>query len=338
MGMKWRRWWAVLKVLLALAIVAGVGRQFARILGDGTWQEALEIRRWELVVAAGLLYLSAHASWGSFWVRLLREQGIAVGWYAGLRCYYVSQFGKYVPGKAWVIVLRVGMLRQQLRAPAAVVAVTATYETFASMSAGALTAVLCLPMLGVLPVELAERWGWFVAVAALPLGLGMAHRVMHRWLQRRVRSGATELKVPSWQLLAQGVVHGLVGWLLLGVSLGLMVQALLGKSAAADTRQFAALLGALALAYVAGFVVLAAPGGLGVREWVLLQTLPPLLPEAQLPAETLAAAVALWLRLVWTAAEVLAAGLLYLRPPTTITISVKHPPDRTPGAYVSAKC
>jgi uncharacterized membrane protein YbhN (UPF0104 family) len=308
------RWWSVLKALLALAIVAGVVQQFWRIFRHQQWQEVLAVSQWELIIVAGLLYVAAQASWGIFWVRLLREQGIQASWYTGLRCYYVSQLGKYVPGKAWVILMRVGMLRQQLQAPATPVAVTATYETLASIGAGALIGVFGLPGLGLLPEEITQRWGWFVAVAALPATLGLLHRLTYRWIRSRIQTQLI-LAAPSWLLLGQGVVHGVVGWLLLGISLAMLLQGLTGLSLH-EWQQYMALLAALSLAYVAGFIVVATPGGLGVREWVLLHTLPSALPETAIPSAVLAAAVALWLRLVWTAAEILTAILLYLRPPS----------------------
>ncbi|MCS7269751.1 MAG: hypothetical protein NZ703_01590, partial [Gemmataceae bacterium] len=259
-----RRLWTISKAALAVAIVVGVARQFVQLLGDGNWSGLAGLPHWQTVVGVGLLYLAAHTSWGSFWVLLLREQGIAIGWYAGLRCYFVSQFGKYLPGKAWVIFLRVGML-QPLGAPGVAVAVTATYETLASMGAGALVAVVCLPWLDLLPVAVAGRWGWFVVLAGLPVAIGLMHRVVQVWLRRRGADLSRLASAPGWLLLARGLLHGLTGWLLLACSLWLLLNELLGGAWSLSFSYYPALLGALALAYVAGFVVLVAPGGLGVR-------------------------------------------------------------------------
>ena len=76
---------------------------------------------------------------------------------------------------------------------------------------------------------------------------------------------------------------------------------------------FPADLGAVATSYVAGFVVLVAPGGLGVREWVLQVTLAPRFSEAlgQKEAAALAVIIALILRITWTAAEVAVATTVY---------------------------
>jgi len=60
----------------------------------------------------------------------------------------------------------------------------------------------------------------------------------------------------------------------------------------------------VALATVAGFVVAVLPGGLGVREGVLMVALGPVF------GQDLAVVAALALRLVWVAAELLAAAVL----------------------------
>src|SRR5690242_11443654 len=97
--------WLLVKSLLALAILVGVARYFSRVLSDDALARLPFTVRIELLVPAGLLYLLAHCCWGSFWVRLLWEQRIPVTLYTGLRSYFVSQMGKYVPGKAWVIAM-----------------------------------------------------------------------------------------------------------------------------------------------------------------------------------------------------------------------------------------
>ena len=65
----------------------------------------------------------------------------------------------------------------------------------------------------------------------------------------------------------------------------------------------------VALATVAGFVVAVLPGGLGVREGVLMATLAPAV------GEDAAVVSALALRLVWVAAEVVAGGVLAVARP-----------------------
>jgi uncharacterized membrane protein YbhN (UPF0104 family) len=132
-----KRLWLAVEAAVAVVIVAAVAWSFRNTL-SGIDPRALPIRvRPELLVPAGVLYLLAHLCWSTFWVRLLHYEGVQVSWAVGLRTYYLSQFGKYVPGKVLVPLLRMRMLGRHGAHPVPV-AVTAVYETLTSMSAGAL--------------------------------------------------------------------------------------------------------------------------------------------------------------------------------------------------------
>lgn len=311
-----KRAWLVLKSVLAVAIIVGVGAQFARILSNPQLADYRFALRVEYLLAAGLLYVAAHCCWATFWVRLLHGQGIRVSWLGGVRAYFVSQFGKYVPGKAWVILIRVAMLRAagERGLP---VAVTATYETLTSMAAGAMMGVLFLPWLGGRSDVVSGNVVFLFGIAALPLLLGVLNRLAVRVAARSRGPDASPLPSPSLFLLAQGLLYGAAGWCLLGVSLGLTIRGVTPDPPALTPDAYLGDVAAVAISYVLGFVVLVAPGGIGVRELILQEALSERFASAVEPAvaEALAAVVALTLRLVWTAAEVVAALVLYLRAP-----------------------
>lgn len=319
-----KRAWLALKTVAAVVLIAAVGRHFARLLAtDDAW-DRLTAARFAYLLPAGLLYLAAHTIWGTFWVQLLRAHGADVSWPAGLRAYFVSQFGKYVPGKAWVLLLRVGLLRHTGLSPT-VIAVTATYETLTSMAAGATIGAILLPWAG-----LGGEWGTgkaiaLVGLAGLPIVLGMLNRLAVRVAAKHRGPGASRLPNPSLALLARGLFQAMAGWACLGLSLWLTVQALAAEPGALTLDDFLRDTAAVALAYVVGFVVLFAPGGLGARELLLQQVL-----EPQVGAGP-AAVVAVVLRLVWTAFEVAVAGGVYLlgRP-----AALPAPPATVPGAPV----
>ncbi|AMV25895.1 hypothetical protein VT84_15965 [Gemmata sp. SH-PL17] len=305
-----------IETVVAIVIVIAVGWSFHNTL-KGIEPGTLPIRvRVELLIPAGVLYLLAHLCWSTFWVRLLHSQGVRVSWWVGLRAYYISQFGKYIPGKVAVLVMRVAMLRHQGAHPIPV-AVTATYETLTSMAAGALLGVLFLPTLGVLPPEVSGRTTLLFAVAALPLGLAALNKLAVRIAKKRRGPGAPPLPSPSVLLLAQGLVHGACGYCLLALSLGLTVHGLLPDAPGWGARAFTIDLAAVALCYVAGFVIVVAPGGLGAREFVLRWALAPQFVSAlgTEHAGQVAIVVALALRLTWTIAEVVVGLLLYAKKP-----------------------
>ncbi|MDB5306680.1 MAG: hypothetical protein JWO38_882 [Gemmataceae bacterium] len=309
-NLKWL--WLALKTAAALAIVFGVVRHFVLILQKPELDPYPFAFRLGYIVPAGLLYLTAHSCWGWFWVRLLRSQGVRVSLYAGLRAYFVSQFGKYIPGKVAVIVIRMEMLRL-VGAHRLPVAVTATYETLSSMGAGAMVAAVLLPWIAVLPEEVSRNIAVVVAIAGLPLGLGILNNLVARRVAKVRGPDARPLPSPPLSLLGQGLLQGAVGWCLLGLSLALTVEAVAPDPPAWHPDTCLTDLGAVALSYVAGFVVLVAPGGIGVRELVLEYALRPQFLATSGPtlAGAQAAVVALILRLTWTVAEICLALALY---------------------------
>ncbi|HUR54503.1 MAG TPA: lysylphosphatidylglycerol synthase domain-containing protein [Gemmataceae bacterium] len=325
-----KRLWLVVKTLLAAAIVVGVGRQFFKILSKPEFDPYPFRLRVEYLVPAALLYLGAHTLWGLFWVRLLRSQGVNVSRYVGLRAYFVSQFGKYVPGKAWVILIRVAMLKA-VGGRTLPVAVTATYETLTSMAAGAMLGVLLLPWLGVLPAVVSRNVAFLVAIACLPVGLAVLNKLAVRIANKKRAPDAPPLPSPGLRLLARGLLQAACGWCLLGLSLGLVVAAVAPNPPAWNPQSFLGDLAAVSLSYIVGFVVLVAPGGIGARELVLTYALTPRFAGelGGQVAEGLAVVVALVLRLAWTAAEVALALGLWARPAAVDPVAqVSRPVNR----------
>jgi uncharacterized membrane protein YbhN (UPF0104 family) len=329
-----QRWVLAIEVALALAILVGVVTYFAKILKQ--MPPVPFAPRAELLILSGALYLLAHLCWSTFWVRLLHWEGVHVPWGIGLRTYYISQFGKYIPGKVAVLFMRVGMLRHRGGDPIAV-AVTATYETLTSMSAGALLAVLFLPALGVLPPQIAGNTTALFAVVALPIGLAILNKLAARIAKKRRGPHARPLPAPSVFLLAQGLVHGACGYLLLAVALGLTVRGLVPSAPDWTPGAYSADLAAVGLAYVAGFVIVVAPGGLGVREFVLAAVLAPSLAPAvgDQAAVGMSVVVALVLRLTWTITEVVLGLVLYALKPALPPRVPQHdpPPGRHEGDH-----
>ncbi|MGL6096696.1 MAG: lysylphosphatidylglycerol synthase domain-containing protein [Fimbriiglobus sp.] len=315
-----KRMWLAVKTLAAGGLVAAVGWRFAGLLTQDGMIERLATARVGYLLPAGLLYLMAHLIWGAFWVRLLRNQGGHVGWAAGLRAYFVSQFGKYVPGKAWVLLLRVALLHHTGLSPT-VIAVTAALETLTSMAAGALIAAALLPWAG-LGVD---RGSWtgaaLAAVAGMPVVLVMLVKLADRVVRKHRSPDAVPLPNPPVSLLFQGLVQDAVGWLCLGLSLWLTVQAILPETGPLTPDHYLQDLAAATSSYVFGFLVFISPGGLGAREGLLQRILAvQFAPTAGESAAGLAAGAAVMLRLVWTAFEVVfALTLLWAARPRAAT-------------------
>jgi uncharacterized membrane protein YbhN (UPF0104 family) len=305
-----KRAWLAVKTVLALVIIVGVGVQFWRTLDRPELGDQTYTVRWPYLFAAGVLYIVAHIFWGLFWWWLLRSLGVAIGWPAALRAYFVSQFGKYVPGKVWVLLIRVGLLRGA-GVPPTVVAVTSAYETLTNMAAGAMLAAVLVPLAGVGGGYVTGNTLLLVGIAALPLGVWVFVRLAGRVARRARGPDARPVPNPPAGLLLAGLLQAAAGWCLLGVSLLAAVRAVHPDPPEPTVAEFVRLLAAVAAAYVVGFVVVVSPGGLGPRDFLIKEFL-----AAEFAgrlsgpaAEATAVVTALVLRLAWTAFEVvLAAG------------------------------
>jgi uncharacterized membrane protein YbhN (UPF0104 family) len=90
-----------------------------------------------------------------------------------------------------------------------------------------------------------------------------------------------------------------------------MLRAVLTQPPEWDLETWGLFTAYMGLAYVAGFVILVVPSGLGVREFFL--TLFLVNPQEGRSRASILLAVLL-LRLVWTAAELVTAGIVYWLP------------------------
>jgi hypothetical protein len=274
------------------------------------------------LVGSGLLYLAGLLAFGRFYERILHASPTPVGLVPASRAYLVSHLGKYVPGKAMVVVVRVGLV-VPFGARASTAAIATFYETLVMMATGGLIAAIgfapageshgvevTIPGWG--PVEFpVYRLG---AVAGLGLGLAFLAVVLPPVFRRL--AGLVSLPIPgvgpealptlTGPLLSQGLLWSSLGWVLLGLSQLAVVLAFVpeGTQAWLSLELILAMIASVALATVAGFVVAVLPGGLGVREGVLMSLLTPALGTDR------SVVAALTLRLVWVVAELAAAVVL----------------------------
>jgi hypothetical protein len=351
----------VLKIGFSLAILAAVGRYFYRDLaragaigeggmetptGESLWQHLLH-PGW--LVLSGVFYILGLGCSAWFWIRLLKSVGQQPETLPAIRAYYLGHLGKYLPGKAWALVLRAGLVRGP-RVKVAVAGVTSLYEVLTTMAAGALLAAVLFAV-GASDTAAPGDWSAFrrlfterdpetsaldrkvlvaLALAMLVIvGLPILPPVFNR-LVSRLRSLKNLLaKQPPSEIvdprrlhirmtvLLEGLAMTAFGWMLLGASLWAVLQALVDEPRLMTLAEWGQLSAILSLAYVAGFIVVIMPSGLGVREFFLRVFLLPELSR-QWTGEKNSVVIAIWavllLRLVWTAAELVINAIVYWFP------------------------
>lgn len=327
----------VLKWAVTLVVIWAVARHVLHTWADLRGQSRSIHFEPGWLVGSGLLYLGGLVACGRFFERILRSSASPVALVPALRAYLVSHLGKYVPGKAMVVIVRAGLV-VPFGARASTAAIATFYETLVMMASGGLIATagfavaagshasdaldeihVMLPVWGPVTLPLYR----LVACAGLAMGLAFVFLIVPPVFSRL--AGLVSLPIPgvgpdamprfTGRLMIQGLLWSGCGWILLGLSQVAVVRAFdpAGTNALIAHGLVPVVVASVALATVAGFLVAVLPGGLGVREGVLMSVLAPAIGSDQ------AVIASLMLRLVWVAAELVAAAMLFplfRRPPT----------------------
>jgi uncharacterized membrane protein YbhN (UPF0104 family) len=262
----------------------GLLRAVSRLLAAGL-VVYLAVRLWQLwdrhpidfhTADAGLFALSAVTAaaavtaFGLVWPLILRRLGIASrpGW---VGIWFKSQLGKYLPGSVWQYAGRVTLGRSR-GVPVQTGLASIAVEVVASLIAGVLAAALALPLAFAL-----AAWAAFALLCGIVYAFRggiarTAERLAAPALARveRTTVAASLRSVPVAASLYVAV------WALYGTAFWLTAHSLFGVHAS-DLLHY---IGVFAVAWVAGFVVVFAPGGIGVREAVLVALLSGRLGEA----------------------------------------------------------
>lgn len=252
-----------------------------------------------------------------YWRELMAALGATAPWRQAARAYYCGHLGKYVPGKGAAIIIRAALLKG-CEVPATTAALTVTVEALTCMWVGLLLAIALEPTLEQnLPQSTpgtAEhpllRWSLFAGVVlgglVLFAMLLRSHRPLANWIggtQESSDAKGPAVHRPKRAVTLVGIVGFVAAWWVQGLTLGLTIHAVSAEQW--NWNDWPMWTGTAAVAMVGGFIMIFAPGGLGVREGLLMEIL-----ERQVaPPE--AVLVALLWRGVSLAGEILLAVALY---------------------------
>ncbi|MDT8368843.1 MAG: lysylphosphatidylglycerol synthase domain-containing protein [Longimicrobiales bacterium] len=260
-----------------------------------------------LLLAAALpLAIAGMGLVGLLWGRGLALLGRPVHTGPLLRWYFVGQLGKYLPGGVWPVIgraeLAVGGAVDRPQAYGSV-----TLSIVLTYLAAGLTFALLLPLHpgGIDPLAVLLAVGG-VALVALLLRTMAGGRAREALMRRIGGDVPTAFDVPTGRRVIPLLLAHLPVWVLVGTAQWVVAVAL-ASGVGLPTPAYLPLLGATALSWLAGFLAIPVPGGIGVREAVFVGAATGLPPE-------LAAATAFLSRLVFIAADLTAAGsVLFLR-------------------------
>jgi len=277
-------------LVAVFAIVLTVRRQGAG-LGDAVARTGLAAAAGSLLAVLAGLFASAMV-----WRALLADLGSRLPLRTALHVFFLGQLGKYLPGSVFAVAAQMELGRSQGIARSRVGTASLLFMGVL-VAAGLLVAGVALPLTS---PDALRHYFWVLAV--LPVGLVcLAPPVLSRLVGVMLRVLRREpLERPlSWRGVAAAVGWALAMWAAYGVHLLLLV---LPQSLTGDASLPLLALGAYALAWTVGFLLLIAPAGAGLRELVLVLSLAPVLHSAA------ATAVAVVSRGVMTLGDLLWGG------------------------------
>jgi hypothetical protein len=311
--------------LIAQWVIAAIVVGFAARELAHQWQgvaPALEGLRldWPRVLASGALVIATYLLLIEAWRATLRVWSESLPFSAAARIWFVSNLGKYVPGKVWQIAA-MGALAQKrgVSATAAIgssllvnlVSVLAGFAVIAATAAGRVGAVVGAQMTGG-----AERSAQFIVIGIVVVGavaLALAPVAVPRLAALAGRMTGRPLAIPRvppkavWVAAASTVAS----WLAYGIAFFLFAHGITPRATGNALSYIAVYTGS----YLAGYLALFAPGGVGIREAAIVIAM----PKFGLASAADAAVIAITSRLWLTVLEIL-PGLLLFRSGSSRTV------------------
>jgi glycosyltransferase 2 family protein len=290
--------WAV-RIVLTVGVTWLIVRQVGLSLDEALTREALApVARPLPILGSIVLLFAGFVASTRAWGRMVGELGGPVpGWRAGLRIVLTANLGRYIPGKVWQVT-GLALLSRREGIPASLATVAAVLgQAFHLAGAGVIG-------LGVLAAARGLERGHLVGIgllgalvllASIPSVLGVGLRLAGRL----ARIPADEIPHPDALFGLRWIAIHAVIWTGYGIAFYLLAAGL-GFEAPVLW-----LVPAFAAAYLAGYLAIFAPAGIGVREGVLIALLQPHLGAG-------AVGLAVMARIWMTAVELAPAGAMAL--------------------------
>ncbi|HEX9394652.1 MAG TPA: lysylphosphatidylglycerol synthase domain-containing protein [Gemmatimonadales bacterium] len=283
-GRSTRRWlWWGLQIVVAAVVVRLAWGAIAR-----NWDEFRTLHVsivWHpgWIALAVVAVLASYASSVEAWRRILAGWAQRLPYWSAVRVWLVAGLGRYIPGKVWTVA---GMIVLAQRAGVESWAAGASAFAIQAVAIGTAVAVVAAATPG---AESALRLGAALVVAVGTIGLLAWDRAAQ--VVARLAGSTLQVRPLPLMAVAESAALGVVSWVAHGTAFWLLARGL----GLPGTLPIATALGVFALGYVLGLLALFAPGGVGVREVVLIGLLTPALGAGGAVALSVASRIVLTL-------------------------------------------
>jgi uncharacterized membrane protein YbhN (UPF0104 family) len=308
--------WRIISAIVFFAVLIFFGlrvaEQWAGI--SGSWSSLHP--NWGYVGLSGAIVLTSYAVLIETWRRTVAAWGDSIAWPTAARIWFVSNLGKYLPGKVWQIGA-MGVLAQQAGVSPVAAVGSSLVVNLVNLLAGALVVLVFgargLAGPGLMPLTVLALIGAIATPWLIPWMLEVAREVTGRDLP--------DAHVPPSAIFV-ALVGCVLSWVLYGAAFQMLAVGLFGASSGTTPSYIAV----FTLSYLLGYLALFAPGGLGVRESVLTGLLIAAGLEANPNATILVLLSRLWMTLLEATPGLMLLALNRARPTndTSITPNGSH--------------
>ena len=301
-----------IKILVALVVFGMVGWELYE-----SWEIIQEIQ-WNpnffLLTLAGICYAVAFIPAAIYWRHAMRTLGQQPGVYESFRAYYIGHLGKYVPGKAFVLVIRSGLLNHE-RTKITAAAASVFVETMTMMAVGGFVAAT-IGVIWFRQHEVFTEYRSLLTITILGFLCCTVLPILPPFFNFAAKKCRIELAGLRFRTLAAGWMLNIPVWIMLGASLWLTMTGLgFGMQNTSILTAWVFCILAISGSIVAGFASML-PGGFGGRELVLIHMLTLFFTTHPIGAnpEAIAIAVAAVHRLISILSELVVSALLVWKP------------------------
>jgi glycosyltransferase 2 family protein len=234
------------------------------------------------------------------WRALLTGLGSPLPVPVAARIFFVGQLGKYLPGSVWPVLAQMEIATAH-KVPRHRTAGASVLTMLVSLLTGLIIAIIALPLSGgSTPYEWAFIAAPFLLACLYPKVLNWGFSRLLRLAKRPPLDHSL-----GGRAIAISLAWSFVSWMCYGFQIWVLVI----RVGAPAGKALPLAIGAFAFAWCAGFLVILAPAGAGVREVIMVAILGPVVGSGP------ATAIALVSRAVTAVADLVVAGVAtaYLR-------------------------
>ena len=256
--------------------------------------------RWSLVALASVIVLATYALLIETWRRVLGALGSPLGWTNAALIWLGSNLARYLPGTLW----QLGVMSMMTRRRGIALANAGTSALLIAI-VNVYTGIAIWAICSARAPTLGGKGIWFVVLGGVALlvasfGMPVLARVWGRFTGREIVLPRVDVR--SVAIAALGTT---IGWLAYGVAFWVLAAAILPDG----TRSLDAAIAIYTGSYLAGFLAIIPPAGLGVAEGVMVALGLEFAFASRVELVTLALVVRLWRTLLEILPGIVAVAL-----------------------------